>query len=232
MLVGVFERFTDEARNVVVYAQEEARAVCHNYIGTEHLLLGLLRDPGSGAAQALTANGVTADAALGAMEKFVSRGEEASTGQIPFTPRAKRSLELAQREALSLGAVQVAPEHVLLGLIRTDDGVAQQILGELGVDLAGLREALLERLPSRGAEPGRVVEVERSRLGRRGLRLSTGAPPAPGEMSFHVQASAEVRLLLMRAGARALEAGRTEITVADIRDALRGRDEPGEAAVG
>ena len=131
----MFERFTDRARRVVVLAQEEARGLNHNYIGTEHLLLGLL-EPGGIAAQALTRFGMTATGTREEVTARVGRGSEPPKGRIPFTPRAKKVLELSLREALSLSHNYIGTEHILLGLIREGepgdgrDGVAAQILTE------------------------------------------------------------------------------------------------------
>ena len=124
----MFERFTERARQVVVLAQEEARALKHNYIGTEHLLLGLLREEEGVAARVLDSSAISTEEVRAAVVRIVGTGEEVATGQIPFTPRAKKVLELALREALSLGHNYIGTEHILLGLIREDEGVAARIL--------------------------------------------------------------------------------------------------------
>jgi ATP-dependent Clp protease ATP-binding subunit ClpC len=152
----VFERFTERARQVVVLAQEEARALGHNYIGTEHLLLGLLREEEGIAARTLETLGVTLDEVRAQVARIVGRGEDVEAGQIPFTPRAKRVLELALREALSLGHNWIGTEHVLLGLAREDDGVAMQVLLHFGVDADRIRNEVVRTLggaPRPGSSP-------------------------------------------------------------------------------
>lgn len=143
----MFERFTDSARRVVVLAQEQARDLGHDYIGTEHLLLGLLVDPNSAAASVLTAQGVSAEAVRGQVESIIGRGQSPSSGHMPFTVRAKKVLELSLREALELGQDYIGTEHLLLGVIREGEGVATQVLVNLGSDLDQTRQALLEILP-------------------------------------------------------------------------------------
>ncbi len=135
----VFERFTERARQVVVLAQEEARRLKHNYIGTEHLLLGLLREEEGVAARVLGGLGVELEATRAAILKIVGSGEEVTSGQIPFTPRAKRVMELSLREALSLGHDYIGTEHVLLGLARENEGVAARVLLDADVDAERLR---------------------------------------------------------------------------------------------
>jgi ATP-dependent Clp protease ATP-binding subunit ClpC len=130
----VFERFTGRARQVVVLAQEEARALGHNSIGTEHLLLGLLRVEEGLAGRVLDSLGVTAEEVRVQVAGIAGRGDEVTAGQIPFTPRAKKVLELALREALSLGHNWIDTEHVLLGLVRENGGVAVRILLDLDAD--------------------------------------------------------------------------------------------------
>jgi ATP-dependent Clp protease ATP-binding subunit ClpC len=152
----VFERFTERARQVVVLAQEEARALAHNYIGTEHLLLGLLREEEGIAARTLESLGVTIEEVRAQVARIVGQGDVAETGQIPFTPRAKRVLELALREALSLGHNWIGTEHVLLGLVREGEGVAMQILRDRGVTAEQIRDAVVRTLgggPVGGAAP-------------------------------------------------------------------------------
>jgi ATP-dependent Clp protease ATP-binding subunit ClpC len=213
-LGGTFERFTDEARQVVVDAQSEARALGHNYIGTEHLLLGVLAQPGQPAAEALRVQGVDPARARELLATMVPAGEEEVTGQIPFTPRAKKTLELSLRECLRTGSDRVAAQHLLLGLLAQGESVASHILSGLGVDVERLGTELVRSLPP----PGAVLREARRR-----------APPTPGaELAFRVAPAPEVRRLLMAAGARALDDGRTEITVADVEEALRRRDDSGE----
>ena len=135
----MFERFTDQSRRAVVLAQEEARHLNHNYIGTEHLLAGLRRENRGAAARALESAGITMDAVRAEIEKLIGRGQQAPSGHIPFTPRAKKCLELSLREALNLGHHHIGTGHLLLALISQDDCVAVQVLGALGADLGQLR---------------------------------------------------------------------------------------------
>jgi ATP-dependent Clp protease ATP-binding subunit ClpC len=123
----MFERFTEQARQVVVFAQEEARGLGHNHIGTEHILLGLLLE-GGGAARALDRFHVTQDGVQAEVARIIGQGDEVLTGQIPFTPRAKKVLELSLREAIDNGNRYIGPEHILLGLVREGEGVAARIL--------------------------------------------------------------------------------------------------------
>ena len=131
----MFERFTDRARRVVVLAQEEARMLNHNYIGTEHILLGLIREGDGVAAKALESLGISLEAVRQQVEEIIGQGQQAPSGHIPFTPRAKKVLELSLREALQLGHNYIGTEHILLGLIREGEGVAAQVLVKLGADL-------------------------------------------------------------------------------------------------
>jgi ATP-dependent Clp protease ATP-binding subunit ClpC len=124
----MFERFTDRARQVVVLAQEEARMLNHGYIGTEHILLGLIREGEGVAARALESLGISLEAVRQQVEKIIGRGQQAPSGHIPFTPRAKKVLELSLREAKALGHNYIGTEHILLGLIREGGGVAAQVL--------------------------------------------------------------------------------------------------------
>lgn len=141
----MFERFTESAREAVVFAQQDAVALRHNFIGTEHLLLGVLKQE-SIAARALRHLDVTYDDARREVSNFVGSGEEVRTGQIPFTPRAKKVLELALREALFLGHNHIGPEHILLGLVREDDGIAVRILQNHGADADKVRAAVMGEL--------------------------------------------------------------------------------------
>ena len=142
----MFERFTDRARRVVVLAQEEARMLNHNYIGTEHLLLGLIREGEGVAAKALESLGISLDAVRQQVEEIIGQGQQAPSGHIPFTPRAKKVLELADRETRALGHAYVGTEHILLGLIREGDGVAAQVLVQLGADLNRVRQQVIQLL--------------------------------------------------------------------------------------
>jgi ATP-dependent Clp protease ATP-binding subunit ClpA len=170
----MFERFTDRARRTVVLAQEEARGLNHNYIGTEHLLLGLL-EPGGVAAQALSRFQMTATGTRDEVKARVGSGSEPPTGRIPFTPRAKKVLELALREALQLHHNYIGTEHILLGLVREGDGVAAQILIAHAGDLTAVRQAVLDLLPAVSALQGR------RRRRRRVESLLYTEPGEPGE---------------------------------------------------
>jgi ATP-dependent Clp protease ATP-binding subunit ClpC len=144
--VGVFERFTERARQVVVLAQEEARTLKHNYIGTEHLLLGLLREEDGLAASVLRSLDVTVERVRAQVVFIVGAGEEVPEGQVPFTPRAKKVLEMALREALSLSVNYIGTEHILLGLTFDNEGVAAQILLDFDADSETIRHAVIGML--------------------------------------------------------------------------------------
>ncbi|MFN8016430.1 MAG: ATP-dependent Clp protease ATP-binding subunit [Acidimicrobiia bacterium] len=146
----MFERFTDRARRVVVLAQEEARLLNHNYIGTEHILLGLIHEGEGVAAKALESLGISLDAVRGQVEEIIGQGGAAPSGHIPFTPRAKKVLELSLREALQLGHNYIGTEHILLGLIREGEGVAAQVLVKLGADLSRVRQQVIQLLSGYG----------------------------------------------------------------------------------
>ena len=152
----MFERFTDRARRVIVLAQEEARALQHNYIGTEHLLLGLIREGEGIAAKALTAKGVSLDDTRKQVEEMIGKGTAAPNGHIPFTPHAKQVLELSLREALQLGHSYIGTEHILLGLIREGEGVGTQVLIKMDVDLGELRSTTIDLIRGNsGGEKGK-----------------------------------------------------------------------------
>ena len=142
----MFERFTDRARRVVVLAQEEARMLNHNYIGTEHILLGLIHEGEGVAAKAMESLGISLEAVRSQVEEIIGQGQQAPSGHIPFTPRAKKVLELSLREALQLGHNYIGTEHILLGLIREGEGVAAQVLIKLGADLARVRQQVIQLL--------------------------------------------------------------------------------------
>jgi ATP-dependent Clp protease ATP-binding subunit ClpA len=151
----MFERFTDRARRVVVLAQEEARLLNHNYIGTEHILLGLIHEGEGVAAQALKGLGISLEAVRDQVEEIIGQGQEAPSGHIPFTPRAKKVLELSLREALQLQHSYIGTEHMLLGLIREGEGVAAQVLVRLGADLSRVRQQVIQLVHGYvGGEPG------------------------------------------------------------------------------
>ena len=150
----MFERFTDRARRVVVLAQEEARLLNHNYIGTEHILLGLIHEGEGVAAKALESLGISLESVRGQVEEIIGQGGNSPSGHIPFTPRAKKVLELSLREALQLGHNYIGTEHILLGLIREGEGVAAQVLVKLGADLARVREQVIQLLSAYGGVSG------------------------------------------------------------------------------
>jgi ATP-dependent Clp protease ATP-binding subunit ClpA len=173
-LVSMFERFTNRARHAVVLAQEEARRLNHNYIGTEHVLLGLLGEPEGVAGQALQRFGLTLERAREETAAIVGPGTSAPSGHIPFTPRAKKTLELALREALQLHHNYIGTEHILLGVIREGEGVGAQILRQHG-DLLAIRAAVLDLLPA----SSEAVKGRRTWLRGRGtqVELLEGEPP-------------------------------------------------------
>ena len=163
----MFERFTDRPRRVVVLAQEEARMLNHEYVGTEHILLGLIREHGGVAAQALEAVGINEDAARRLVEEIVGRGQTGpARGHLPFTSQGKKVLQLSLREAIALGHGHIGTEHLLLGLVRADDGAATRVLTGLGVDPNGIRQEVIRLVSARRIheEPGT------GRAGGRGKR--------------------------------------------------------------
>jgi ATP-dependent Clp protease ATP-binding subunit ClpA len=150
----MFERFTDRARKVVVLAQEEARILKHNYIGTEHILLGLIHEGEGVAAKALESLGISLEAVRQQVEQIIGQGQQAPSGHIPFTVHAKKVLELSLREAMQLGHDYIGTEHILLGLIREGEGVAAQVLVRLGADLNRVRQQVIQLLHGyQGEEP-------------------------------------------------------------------------------
>ena len=153
----MFERFTDRARRVVVLAQEEARMLNHNLVGTEHVLLGLIHEGEGVAAQVLESLNISLDAVRQPVEEIIGQGQAMPTGHIPFTPRAKRVLELSLREALQLGHNYIGTEHILLGLIREGEGIAAQVLQKLGADLNRVRQAVIMLLSGYTAGRGEQV---------------------------------------------------------------------------
>jgi ATP-dependent Clp protease ATP-binding subunit ClpC len=208
ILRAVFERFTEQARQVVVLAQQEARELGHNYIGTEHLLLGLLREDGGISGPVLASLGVTVEGVRAQVVEMVGGGEDVVHGQIPFTPRAKKVLELALREALSLGHNHIGPEHILLGLTRESEGVAMRILLARGADPDKIRDEVTSLAP----RPSRPTAV------------ATPMHVSGFDPWIRVGPAADLRKLLMIAAARALDDGRSEIDSSDVLLALT-RDE-------
>ena len=163
----MFERFTDRARRVVVLAQEEARMLNHNYIGTEHILLGLIHEGEGVAAKALESLGISLDAVRQQVEEIIGQGQQAPSGHIPFTPRAKKVLELASRESRDLSHNYVGTEHILLGLMREGDGVGAQVLKRAGAEQPAVRHQVLQLLHSRPEDevpPAEVPPVELRRV--------------------------------------------------------------------
>jgi ATP-dependent Clp protease ATP-binding subunit ClpC len=158
----VFERFNEQARQVVVLAQDEARALRHNYIGTEHLLLALLREEEGFAARVLESFEIDLEDVRAMVARIVGQGDEVTTGQIPFTPRGKKVLELSLQEALSLGQRYIGTEHILLGLIRENNGVGARVLAELGAD----PQAVRNEVPGRLSGPGREALPPDAESGR------------------------------------------------------------------
>ncbi len=186
----MFERFTSQARHVVVLAQEEARRLQHNYIGTEHVLLGLLGESGGLAFQVLERFGMSLDSGRDEVRAIAGTGQGTVSGHIPFTPRAKKALELALREALQLRHNNIDTEHILLGLVRegtgTGGGTGAQVLRQHSADLMPIRMAVLDLAPAAPAEPGR---------GRRWLRRrSTGALGEAGESELRITPAADTSL--------------------------------------
>ena len=156
----MFERFTDRARRVVVLAQEEARLLNHNYIGTEHILLGLIHEGEGVASKALEGLGISLESVREQVQEIIGQGQQAPSGHIPFTPRAKKVLELSLREALQLGHNYIGTEHILLGLIREGEGVAAQVLVKLGADLGSVRQQVLQLISGyQGGKEGATAGV-------------------------------------------------------------------------
>jgi ATP-dependent Clp protease ATP-binding subunit ClpC len=162
----MFERMTDRARRVIVLAQEEARKLLHNYIGTEHILLGLIHEGEGVAAVALADLKVNLEDIRKEVEGIIGLGQQAPSGHIPFTPRAKKILELALREALQLGHNYIGTEHILLGIIREGEGVAAQVLVKSGLDLNRVRQAVLKRLADALEESVKKRRAEEGPSGR------------------------------------------------------------------
>jgi ATP-dependent Clp protease ATP-binding subunit ClpC len=150
----MFERFSDQARRAIVLAQEEAKRLNHDYIGTEHILLGLLHDGENVAAKALQSLGVTLEASRQQVEEIIGRGNKGPSGQMPFTPRAKKVLELSLREAIHFHHDYIGTEHILLGLLREGEGVAVQVLVRQGADLNGVRLHVIQLLGQEGEAAG------------------------------------------------------------------------------
>ncbi len=176
----MFERFTDRARRVVVLAQEEARLLNHSYIGTEHILLGLIHEGEGVAAKALESLGISLEAVRNQVQDIIGQGGSSPSGHIPFTPRAKKVLELSLREALQLGHNYIGTEHILLGLIREGEGVAAQVLVKLGADLSRVRQQVIQLLSGYQGPQGKSEPAGERRRGI-GVRGGGQAPSAEGD---------------------------------------------------
>ena len=176
----MFERFTDRARRVVVLAQEEARLLNHNYIGTEHILLGLIHEGEGVAARGLEGLGIDLDSVRAKVIEIIGQGSQAPSGHIPFTPRAKKVLELSLREALQLGHNYIGTEHILLGLIREGEGVAAQVLQKLGAELHKVRQTVIQLLSGSSGEEGSSGPSGSSRESSSGSRGGGGEASASG----------------------------------------------------
>jgi ATP-dependent Clp protease ATP-binding subunit ClpA len=198
----MFERFTDRARRVVVLAQEEARELGHNYIGTEHILLGLIRDGEGVAARALDALGIQLEAVRRMVQEIIGTGMEAPSGHIPFTPRAKKVLELSLREALQLGHNYISTEHILLGLIREGEGVAAQVLVRLGADLNRARQQVIQIIHGGEADPEMYLSSEAvaEEIGPPPRAARTSATPHPGPPVRVVGSRIQLESLSVRIG--------------------------------
>jgi len=186
----MFERFTDRARRVVVLAQEEARMLNHNYIGTEHILLGLIHEGEGVAAKALTSLGISLEAVRQQVEEIIGQGQQAPSGHIPFTPRAKKVLELSLREALQLGHNYIGTEHILLGLIREGEGIAAQVLVRLGADLNRVRVQVIHLVHSeKGDRPTRIAAAaEPVRLRAQGEHWVAELPSTLAKLTQRIEA--------------------------------------------
>lgn len=183
---GMFERFTDDARRVVILAEKEARLVCHQYIGTEHLLLGLLREEAT--ARVLGPAGVSLDAARRKVEELIGAGTTVPQGHIPFTPRAKRGLELSFEEAQGLDHDRIAAEHILLGVLAEGEGAGTQVLASLGQDLGELRTRTLREIRGRAEASWPAVDHRRwAPSGRSGEASSHGAADVGRAVTFSME---------------------------------------------
>jgi ATP-dependent Clp protease ATP-binding subunit ClpC len=217
----MFEKFSDRARRVIVLAQEEARQLHHDYIGTEHLLLGLIHEGRGVAAKALESLGISLEDVRRDVEEIVPPGEHERSGHIPFTPRAKKVLELSLRESQQLGHAYIGTEHILLGLIREGEGVAAQVLVKLGADLNRVREQVLQLLDTYAREPGAegetVVtwEAATGLAGERELRI-VGSPGQLAEMISRLRSiDARVAAIEEHLGLGQADPGQTDPGQAD-----------------
>ncbi len=213
----MFEKFTDRARRVIVLAQDEARMLNHGFIGTEHLLLGICREGEGLAAQALEALGTSLEAVREQVEEIIGHGERQPSGHIPFTPRAKKVLELSLREAFQLGHEDIGSEHILLGLVREGDGVAAQVLVRLGLDLDQVRQKVIELAGGPRGEAASATPV--TAAGRRGPIVFRREREVTGRLVGQVSAI-EARL---EAVERRVGTGPEDLqpSLADLADRLR-----------
>jgi ATP-dependent Clp protease ATP-binding subunit ClpA len=217
MILTMFERYTPSARQVIVFAQEEARSLRHNTIGSEHVLIGLLRDELGNGGRALRGLGLDAGAVHERVAEILPAGSATTAGQIPFTPRAQRILGRADAESRSLGHEGVGTEHLLLALARESDGIAMRVLGEQGVGPDALRDAVRRTLD----EPVPDAVLDRPAAAPpapAGLRRAQPFATAPDDVS--VPLAPDARRALGRALAAALADGRDELTADDLRAAL------------
>lgn len=185
----LFERFTERARQVVVLAQDEARQLKHNYIGTEHILMGVVRENEGLGHRVLNELNVTEGVLRDWIKSHIGEGDKVVTGQIPFTPRAKKVLELALREALSLGHNYIGTEHILLGLIREQEGQHAKYFGEMGITVDVVRNSIIRHLSGPGRRYSEPVDAMRSainsiRLGMRSIERGLGALEASLEQQL------------------------------------------------
>jgi ATP-dependent Clp protease ATP-binding subunit ClpC len=206
----MFERFTERARQVVVLAQDEARAFQHNYIGTEHILLGLLLEEEGIAARVLESFHVGLEEVRAQVALVIGQGDQVTSGQIPFTPRAKRVLELSLQECIALGHNALGTEHLLLGLVRENEGVAARILLHFGTDSESIRDGVLKMLSGESGEEVAQRERRPRPAGTRGSRsagyLVGGRDDAPPSSQFLVE-PARLAVASATAGAAILAAG-------------------------
>ena len=203
----MFERFTDRARRVVVLAQEEARMLNHNYIGTEHILLGLIHEGDGVASKALESLGIELEQVREQVQEIIGQGQQAPSGHIPFTPRAKKVLELSLREALQLGHNYIGTEHILLGLIREGEGVAAQVLVKLGAELLRVRQQVIQLITGyqgKEAQAAGVGPASQQQEGSGGVAGARPVRPQPNSGRARVQARPGDRA---REGDRARDAG-------------------------
>jgi ATP-dependent Clp protease ATP-binding subunit ClpA len=205
----MFERFTDRARRVVVLAQEEARLLKHNYIGTEHILLGLIHEGEGVAAKALASLDISLEAVRVQVEERVGQGQRAPTGHIPFTPRAKKVLEISLREALQLGRNYLGTEHILLGIPREGEGVAAQVLAGFGADHAQVREQVQWLLTSEVEQPGPRTRLVRMTVPEDLRQLEEQIAQVRRQKGSAIQAKDSDRAAELRDRERQLLADRT-----------------------